>query len=87
MPMRLDAVAAQIAAGTLPRPIEVNAIDDRTVEGRAQSRITPVHSGGVSSVGNSALAPKPSTGNNTNVEASTTTCSRQCRTPAKAACG
>ena len=80
MPNRLDAVAAQSAAGTLPRAIEVNAIDDWTVEGSAQSRITPVQSGGVSSPGNSArFAPRPNAGNSTNVEASTTTCSRQCR--------
>ncbi len=78
MPKRLDAVAAQSAAGTLPRAIEVKAIEDWTVEGSAQSRIIPVQSGGVSSPGNSALAPRPNAGNSMNVEASTTTCSRQC---------
>ena len=51
MPSRLDAVAAHSAAGTLPRAIEVNAIDDWTVEGSTHSRISPVHSGGVSSPG------------------------------------
>ncbi len=75
------------ATGTLPRAIEVKAIDDWTVEGSAQSRITPVQSGGVSSPGSSALAPKPNAGNSMNVEAITTTCSRQCHAPANAACG
>ena len=87
MPKRLEAVAAQSAAGTLPRAIEVKAIDDWTVEGRAQSRITPVQSGGVKSPGNSTRAPRPSAGNSMNVEAMITTCSRQCHAPAKAACG
>ena len=76
MPKRLYAVAAQSAVGTLPRAIEVKAIDDWTVDGSAQSRITPVPCGGVSSLGNSAFAPRPSAGNRTNVEASTTMCSR-----------
>ena len=87
MPSRLDAVAAHRAAGTLPRAIEVKAIDDCTVEGSTHSSSSPVHSGGVSSVGARARAARPSAGNSRKVLANTTTCSRQCRAPASAAFG
>jgi len=35
MPIRLEVAAEQMAAGMLPRAIEVKAMDDCTVEGRA----------------------------------------------------
>ena len=41
IPNRLDADAAQIAAGILPRAIEVNAIDDCTVDGKVHKNSTP----------------------------------------------
>ena len=87
MPSRLDAVAAHSAAGTLPRAIEVKAIDDCTVDGSTHSISSPAHSGGVSRPGASARAVRPSAGNSRKVLASTTACSRQCRAPASAACG
>ena len=46
MPSRLDAVAAHSAAGTLPRAIEVKAIEDCTVDGSTHSSSRPVQSGG-----------------------------------------
>jgi hypothetical protein len=42
IPMRLENEAAQMAAATLPRAIEVKAIEDCTVEGKQQRNITPV---------------------------------------------
>ncbi len=62
MPNRLDAVAAHSAAGTLPRAIEVKAIEDCTVDGSTHSISTPPQSGGVSSPGASARAVSPSSG-------------------------
>jgi hypothetical protein len=41
MPARLEKVAAQTAAATLPRAIEVKAIDDCTVDGSRQRNSTP----------------------------------------------
>jgi hypothetical protein len=41
IPRRLDSEAPQIAAATWPLAIEVNAIDDCTVEGRQHKNITP----------------------------------------------
>ena len=49
MPTRLDSEAQHTAAGTLPRAIEVKAIEDCTVEGSIQRKITPSDSAGVSS--------------------------------------
>ncbi len=87
MPNRLDAVAAHSAAATLPRAIEVKAIEDCTVDGSTHSISTPAHSGGVSSPGAIARAVSPSAGNTRKVLPSTTACSRQCRAPASAAWG
>ena len=42
MPSRFDAEALQTAAGTLPRAIEVKAIDDCTVEGSRHRNSMPV---------------------------------------------
>ena len=41
-PMRFDAEALTIAPGTLPRAIEVNAIDDCTVDGTSVRYSRPV---------------------------------------------
>ena len=87
MPSRLDAVAAHKAAGTLPRAIEVNAIEDWTVEGSTDSRIRPVQSGALMRCGATARAARASAGNSTKVDASTNTCSRQLLAPASAALG
>ena len=42
MPSRLEADALQTAAGTLPRAIDVNAIDDCTVDGSVHRKSMPV---------------------------------------------
>ena len=41
MPKMLEAEAEQMAAGTLPPAIEVNAIEDWTVDGRTQRNRMP----------------------------------------------
>ncbi len=47
MPKRLDTEALHSAAGTLPRAIEVKAIDDCTVDGSRQTKSRPsARSGG-----------------------------------------
>ena len=51
MPVRFDAVAEQIAPATLPCAMEVRAIEDCTVEGNVQRKITPNQSKGGNSVG------------------------------------
>ena len=83
----LDSDALTIAAGTLPRAIEVNAIDDCTVDGTRHRNSTPVYSPGVSTDGTSTRAARPSSGKTTNVAASTSRCSRQCRSPCQASVG
>ena len=85
MPSRLDAVAAHSAAATLPRAIEVKAIEDCTVDGSRHSISSPAHSGGVSNSGATARIVSPIAGNSRKVLPSTTACSRQCRAPANAA--
>ena len=47
IPRRLEADAAQTAAGTFPRAIDVNAIDDCTVEGSRQRNRIPSRMGRV----------------------------------------
>jgi hypothetical protein len=42
IPTRLEYVPAQIAAGTLPRAVDVRAMDDWTVEGTTQRKSRPV---------------------------------------------
>lgn len=86
MPARLDSDALQIAAATLPRAIEVNAIEDCTVEGSTARNRTPAASCPGSTDDGSSVTARPSSGNSTNVEASTTECSRQCRRPSRASC-
>ena len=86
IPSRLDAVAAHSAAAP-PRAIEVNAIEDCTVDGTAHSNSSPAHSGGVSSPGAIARAASPSTGNARKGVPITVACSRQWRAPVSAARG
>src|SRR3546814_3188245 len=45
MPSRFDAAAATTAPATLPRAMEVKAIDDWTVEGSAARNSMPAQSG------------------------------------------
>ena len=47
MPIRLENDALHIAAATFPFAIDVNAIEDCTVDGRQHKNITPAHRSGV----------------------------------------
>ena len=81
MPRRFDSEALQSAAGTLPRAIEVKAMEDCTVEGSTQTNSSPK----ARSFGNhgfsAAVRPSPTAGNSTKVLASTRPCRRQCVMP------
>jgi hypothetical protein len=59
---RLDPAAEQTATATLPREIEVKAIEDCTVEGRTQTNNTPDHSDCGSTCGAAAHNANPSNG-------------------------
>src|SRR6202011_6064423 len=80
-PARLDPAAEQTAPATLPRAIEVKAIEDCTVEGRTQTNNTADHSGRGSTCGAAVHMPKPSNGNSTKVAEDIAECSRQCSAP------
>ena len=79
IPARFEKDALHTAAATLPRAIEVKAIDDWTVEGSSVKNRNPPASVGVSS-GRCATAI-PSSGNSAKVVANTARCSRQLRSP------
>jgi hypothetical protein len=87
MPRMLDNDALTIAAGTLPWAIEVNAIDDCTVDATRVRNNTPVYRSGVNTDGTRMRAASPRSGKATNVAASTSRCSRQCRSPCMASVG
>jgi hypothetical protein len=59
---RLDPAAEQTAPATLPREIEVKAIEDCRVEGRTQTNNTPDHSDCGSTCGAAAHNANPSNG-------------------------
>ncbi len=75
MPRRFEAEAAQTAAATLPRPIEVKAIDDCTVEGRQHRNSTPLDRVGDRTP--DLLIRRPRAGNITKVKARIVRCRRQ----------
>ncbi len=85
MPTRFDTEALHRAAGTLPRPMEVKAMEDCTVDGRTQTNIRP----NPSSVGSQCLrtpvSTRPIKGNSTKVLASTRDWSRQWAIPSTTA--
>ena len=62
IPSRLDADAAHTAAGTLPFAIDVNAIDDWTVDGSVHRNSTPAYSVGVTSGCSTGFSARPSSG-------------------------
>ena len=62
-PSRFEKLAAQIAAATLPPAIEVNVIEDCTVDGSAHRNSSPRCSGSGSTAGTSTPAASPSSGN------------------------
>ena len=81
MPKRLEIEAAHSAAGTLPRAIEVKAIEDCTVDGRTQMNIRPSDRSGDRNGRNSVVSAKPIAGKRTNVLAKISDCRRQCGEP------
>ena len=85
MPRMFDNEADTTAAGTLPCAIDVNAMDDCTVDGRQQMNNTPSASEGPSVAYASGASSSPSTGNSTYVLDSTARCRRQCARPANTA--
>jgi hypothetical protein len=80
MPTSVEAEALHKAAAMLPPAIEVNAIEDCTVEGRAHRNIRPTTIGGANRAEASGLSARPASGNRTKVAAKITRCSRQCET-------
>ena len=82
MPTRLDAEALHKAAATLPPAIEVNAIEDCTVEGRVHRNSKPSTIGGANKAEASGRSARPASGNRTKVVAKITRCSRQCEAAA-----
>jgi hypothetical protein len=76
-----------MAAETWPRAIEVNAIDDCTVDGTRHRNSSPLYKSVLSTEGTNARAASPSTGKIANVVASTNRCRRHCLTPCHACCG
>ncbi|GAA2095964.1 hypothetical protein GCM10009801_65200 [Streptomyces albiaxialis] len=75
---------AQIAAGTLPRAMEVKAIEDWMVEGTRQRKSSPSWSCGVRTYGTSPYEARPSSGKSANVHSTTARWSRQWRRPSRA---
>src|ERR1700677_3859357 len=78
IPNMLDTEALHRAAGTLPRAIEVKAIEDCTVEGSTQTNINPSARSGETHPRDNDVTTRPTTGNSTNVLARTRLCRRQC---------
>ncbi len=77
----LDTVAATTAAPTLPCAIEVNAIDDCTVDGSAQTKRRPSQSAFGTACGSAARISSPSKGNRPKVAARITRWRRQWAAP------
>src|SRR5699024_7639085 len=70
------------AAGRLPRAIEVKAIADCTVPGKAAKYSIPTHSSSPNSGRNTGCKDSIKTGNKIKVQANTKICKRQCMMPA-----
>ena len=84
MPTMLEMDAAQTAPATLPPAIDVNAIDDCTVEGNKVINNMPLASIGSPSCVRFIACdkPNPNSGNSAKVIASVAVCSRQFAAPA-----
>ena len=76
MPNTFDAAAPQMAAGTLPRAMAVNAIDDVTADGNAPRYKNPVPSAAGNNTGASQDTGSTTHGKTMNVIARIATCSR-----------
>src|SRR6202012_5417526 len=87
IPSRLEIDALQRAAATLPRAIEVKAIEDCTVDGSRHRNNSPLYRSRFSSQGTRPRAASPSNGKTTNVVAKTSRCSCHRLTPCQACCG
>src|SRR6201996_1087366 len=87
IPTMFDSDALPGAAETFPRAIEVNAIEDCTVDGTRHRNSSPLYRSRFSSHGTSPRAASPSSGKTTKVVASTSRCSRHRLTPCQACCG
>ncbi len=87
IPTRLDTEALQRAADTLPRAMEVKAMEDCTVEGSTQTNISPIDNSGVSQGRSNVVSSRPIAGNRMKVLAKTRDCSRQCEIPSSTAWG
>src|SRR3546814_15440344 len=70
-PRKFDSDAAHNAAATLPPAIDVNAIDDCTVDGIKQRSTTPTMRGDGRAPERKWEIPTPRTGNSANVDNST----------------
>src|SRR4029079_8012882 len=82
MPIRLENDALHTAARTLPRAIDVNAIDDCTVAGNVHRNSMPSASCGPTSAFVIGCRARPNSGNSANVHRNTSRCRRQCVMPA-----
>src|ERR1700722_5834325 len=83
----LDSDALTSAAETLPRAIDVKAIEDCTVEGTRHRNSRPLYRSMFSSQGTRPRAASPSTGKTTKVVAKTSRCNCHRFTPCHACCG
>ena len=81
IPRRLDNEAAQIAAATFPPAIDVNAMEDWTVDGSKQIKMMPRMSSGVKMFWMNGRMINPKIGKNTNVHSTISACNFQCVAP------
>src|SRR6478609_10531037 len=84
-PSKLERVALNTAAGTLPLAAAVSATDDETVDGKAHKKNNPVRRSSDKRSPTTRSSSKPKTGQSKNVQACTKRWSRQLRTPAASA--
>src|SRR6201999_1721252 len=87
IPTMFDSDALTSAAETLPRAIDVKAIEDCTVDGTRHRNSSPLYRSRFSSQGTRPRAASPSNGKSTNVVAKTSRCSCHRLTPCQACCG
>ena len=85
MPSSVEAEALHTAAGMLPRAMEVKAMADCTVAGRAHRNSTPMYMSGVTSGESTGRSAQPRMGNITKVATKIHTCSFQWPMPARMA--
>ena len=81
-PSRFDVVAETMAPAILPPAMDVNVIDDCTVDGTSVRKASPSARPG--EYQGRCSRPRPMIGNTTKVQAKIVRCSRQCFRPAHA---